>query len=221
MPNIGRKSRIKRIIILGTGGNCLDICDIINESKKGRCIGFLDDDELKWGKTIYGVKVLGPLSSATKHKNVYFVNGIGSPNNFWKKDKIICKTGLKPKNFISIIHPTANISKSAKIGYGTVIFPNVTIASNVKIGNHVIILSGTVINHDVQIGDYVCIASSVSISGRVKIGKMCYLGSNSSIREDVNIGDFSLIGMGSVVLRDVQSNNIVAGNPAKFLRYVR
>ena len=40
---------LKNIIILGTGGNSIDILDAINEinliSKKYNCIGFLDDDE--------------------------------------------------------------------------------------------------------------------------------------------------------------------------------
>ena len=47
----------KQIIILGTGGNCIDILDTINDinarlsSKKYECIGFLDDNEKKWGET--------------------------------------------------------------------------------------------------------------------------------------------------------------------------
>ncbi|MDF9843632.1 MULTISPECIES: hypothetical protein [unclassified Paenibacillus] len=71
------------------------------------------------------------------------------------------------------------------------------------------------------IRDYSCIAGGVCISGVVVIGKSCYIGTNSSIKQNVSIGDFSLVGMNSAVLRDVPKNNVVVGNPAKFLRYTR
>ena len=220
-------NQLKKIIILGTGGNCIDILDTINDinaisqEPKYECIGFLDDNKDNWGKEFNGVNVLGPLDCAHRFPQAYFVNGIGSEFNFWKKDSIIAKTNVPLDRFESIIHPTASVSKMTTIGFGTVIFQNITIASNVKIGNHVIILPNTVISHDDIIGDYTCITGGVCISGGVKIGKCCYLGTNSAIRGNVTIGDYCLVGMGSVVLHDVKENSVVVGNPAKFLRNTR
>lgn len=217
-------NQVKKIIILGSAGNCIDILDTINDinavsqKPKYECIGFLDDNKDNWGKVFHGVKVLGPLDSAQRYPHAYFVNGIGSEFNFWKKDSIIAKTNVLLDRFESIFHPTASISKMSSIGFGTVVLQNVTIASNVKIGNHVIILPNTIISHDDIIGDYTCITGGVCISGSVKIGKSCYLGTNSSIRSNITIGDYCLIGMGSVVLHDVEKNSVLVGNPAKFLR---
>lgn len=213
---------MKKIIILGTGGNCIDILDSINEinfiNRTYEVIGFLDDDLNKIGMEYYGIKVLGTLSQAKEFRNVYFVNGIGSPKNFWKKETILNSLGISLELFETIIHPTASISKLSTIGKGSVILQNTTVSSNVKIGNHVMILAGCVINHDDIIEDYVCIASGVCISGGVKIEKNSYLGSGSRIIGNIIIGQFSLIGMGSVVIRNVDRENVVAGNPAKFLK---
>ena len=218
----------KKIIILGTGGNSVDILDTIHDisinldEKKYECIGFLDDDKSNWGKEILGVKVLGPLDSADKYdKNVYFVNGIGSPSNFYKKEEIIKKTKIPLERFETIIHPTASVSRTSKIGKDVVIFQNVTITSNVVIGNHIIILPNTVISHDNIIGDYTCITGGVSISGNVKIGKSCYLGTNSTIIGNTKIGDYCLIGMGSVILKDIPNNSVFVGNPGKFLKQTK
>ncbi|WP_203363282.1 acetyltransferase [Bacillus sp. REN10] len=217
---------VKKIIILGTGGNCIDILDTINEINekefKYECVGFLDDNIDNFEKTFWGVKVLGPLSKAKEFiDSCFFINGIGSEKNFFLKEKIIANTKIPIEHFETIIHPTASVSKMCKVGKGTVIFQNVTITSNVNIGNHVVILPNSVINHDCIIQDYSCIASSVNILGKVLIGKSCYLGANSSIKSNVTIKDYSLIGMGSNVLSDVKENSVMIGNPARYLRSTR
>jgi sugar O-acyltransferase (sialic acid O-acetyltransferase NeuD family) len=215
----------KKVVILGTGGNSVDILDTIHDinAQTARevyeCLGFLDDNESLWGNLLHGVKILGPLAAAQELKGCYFVNGIGTPANFWKKESIITKTGVPHERFATIIHPSASVSTMASIGLGTVVFQNVTITSNVKIGNHVIILPNTVISHDDVIGDYTCITGGVCISGGVKVGKSCYLGTNSAIIGNIEIGNYCLIGMGSVVLESIPHNSMFAGNPARFLRH--
>jgi sugar O-acyltransferase (sialic acid O-acetyltransferase NeuD family) len=214
----------KRIVILGTGGNCIDILDTMNEinasaqSKRYECIGFLDDNEQNWGREYYGVKVLGPLNSAHQYADCFFINGIGSPCNFWKKNDIIAKTKLPDERFETIIHPSASVSSMARLGSGTVVFQNVTVTSNVQIGNHVIILPNCVISHDDVIGDYTCITGGVCISGGVTVGQSCYIGTNSAIIGNITIGNYCLIGMGSAVLDSVPDHVVVVGNPAKVLR---
>lgn len=217
-------STTKKVIILGTGGNCIDIFEAINDinlysqSKLFSFVGFIDDDKSLWGKDLYGYKVLGPIESAQEFKDCFFVNGIGNPLNFWEKNHIISKTDIPLEKFLTIIHPTAYVSKMAKIGKGTVILQNVTITSNVRIGNHVIILPNSVISHNDLIDNYTCIAGGVCLSGSVDVGKSCYLGTNSSIIGNIRIGEYCLLGMGSVLLTNMPYNSVFAGNPAKYLR---
>lgn len=218
--------KTKKVIILGVNGNCIDILDTINEinaqmqTPRYECIGFLDDDIAHWNKSIYGVKVLGVLENAKNFGDAYFVNGIGNEKNYLHKETIIGKTNIPLERFLSLSHPSASVSKMAKIGFGTMILQNVTIASNVRIGNHIMILPNSVISHDVTIGDYTCITGGVCVSGGVTVGKSCYFGTNSSIIDNISIGEHSLIGMGSVVLKDVPSSSVFVGNPAKFLRRI-
>lgn len=219
-------SKLKKIIILGTGGNSIDIVDTINEINESapmplyECIGFLDDDKAHRNKNIHGVKVRGCLEDAKSFKDAYFINGIGNEKNYLHKETIIGKTNILLERFITIIHPTASVSRLSRLGKGIVVFQNATIASNAKIGNHAIILPNSIISHDVAIGDYTIVTGGVCISGGVIVGKCCYLGSNSSIIGGIKIGDYSLIGMGGVVLKNVGVNSVYVGNPAKFLRRI-
>ncbi len=63
-------NRPKQVVILGTGGNSVDILDTINDINDRastplyECLGFLDDNASLWGKDIHGAAVLGPLEKA-------------------------------------------------------------------------------------------------------------------------------------------------------------
>ena len=55
--------------------------------------------------------------------------------------------------------------------------------------------------------------------GDVTIGNDVWIGNNVQILSGVKIGDGAVIGAGSVVTKDVRPFSIVAGNPAKFIRF--
>ncbi len=63
-----------------------------------------------------------------------------------------------------------------------------------------------------------CHDMSRNISRDVTIGRNCFIGANSLILPGVTIGDEVVVAAGSVVTKDVESNTIVAGNPAKPIR---
>ncbi|GAB7022563.1 NeuD/PglB/VioB family sugar acetyltransferase [Salidesulfovibrio brasiliensis] len=215
---------IKDIIIIGTGGNCIDIVDAIIDINKScakyNILGFLDDNPNVQDNVIFGIPVLGTLKDACNFPDSLFVNGIGSEFNYYKKSVIIAKTGIGIERFETIIHPSASISNFSHIGSGTVILQNVTIASNVSVGNHVIILPNTVLSHDDKVGDYCCIAGGACVSGGCSIGDSVYIGTNAAVRGNLTIGSESLVGMGAVVTKDVPPRVVVAGCPAKKIRMV-
>jgi len=55
---------------------------------------------------------------------------------------------------------------------------------------------------------------------KTKVCKGASIGSGATILCNVTIGENAIVGAGSVVTKDVPANAIVAGNPAKFLRFV-
>lgn len=215
---------MKKLIIIGAGGNSMDVLDTIDDinraSAKTRydCIGFLDDDPQKAGMFYRGKTILGKVATAGQYPDASFVFTIGSPFNFWIRNQLIDRMNIARERFETVVHPTAYISPSAKLGCGTVILPNTTVASGVTLGDHLMILPHAVISHDVSIDDYTVIASSATISGNVTIGAGCYLGANCSMIGGITVGRQCLIGIGAVVIRSLEENGVYVGNPAKFLR---
>lgn len=54
----------------------------------------------------------------------------------------------------------------------------------------------------------------------ITIGDNVWFGGNCVVLSGVTIGDNAVIGAGSVVTKDVPANAVVAGNPARVLRYI-
>lgn len=55
--------------------------------------------------------------------------------------------------------------------------------------------------------------------GDIEIGSDCWIGFRSTILDGVKIGNGCIVGLGSVVTKDVPDYAIVAGNPAKIVKY--
>ncbi len=55
---------------------------------------------------------------------------------------------------------------------------------------------------------------------RTVIKKGASIGSGATILSNITVGENAIVGAGSVVTKDVPPNAIVAGNPARVLRYI-
>lgn len=106
------------------------------------------------------------------------------------------------------------------------------VSSAIEIGNFCSIASHTVIqdhNHDVNCLTTYFIKYNVFqedsrkndmvSKGRVKIGNDVWVGTHAVILSGVTIGDGAVIAANSVVTKDVSPYAIVAGSPAKVLKY--
>lgn len=122
------------------------------------------------------------------------------------------------------IYPNVVIHQPEKV----VIGDNVVIAEfvhiwgggGVEIGDDTIIAAGTIITsltHDKYSLHNNKRYRDTLIKKPVKIGKNVWIGSGVIILPGVSIGDNSIIGAGAVVTKDVESNQIVAGVPAKVI----
>lgn len=212
----------KPVIILGAGADRSDIAealDAVNRSgsRPGfELVGFLDDNPALWGSH----RVLGPLEKARDYPEAFFVNGIGSAHNHWRRPELVASLGLPAERWATVIHPRANLGSGARLGHGCVLLAGAVVSPTARVGNHVMLMHHAVVSHDCQVHDHAYLAPGSFIGGRVVVGAASYLGARSAVREEVRLGEACCVGMGSVVLQDVPERTVVAGNPARTLRTV-
>lgn len=121
-------------------------------------------------------------------------------------------------NVVSLIHPSAIISKSASIEKGCAIMPNVIVNANAKISKGVILNSACIVEHDCQIGEFAHISPNSALAGGVRLGALSHMGISSCAIQCVEIGQNCVIGAGGVVTKNLDSNGVYVGVPAKFLK---
>jgi sugar O-acyltransferase (sialic acid O-acetyltransferase NeuD family) len=195
----------------------MDLVDAINvHTPTWDVLGVLDDAK-EPGISIQGLKVLGPLSHATRLEGCRFINAIGSDRTFRLRPRLLAGLGVIPRQFATLVHPLASVSNRARLGVGVCVHYGVSVAGGVSVGHHVWLAPASVIGHDAQIGDFSIVAPAAVVSGFVQIGKASYVGAGSVIRQRVRIGDGALVGMGAVVVRDVEEETTVVGNPSRVL----
>jgi len=130
-----------------------------------------------------------------------------------------CTVGANTKigAFVEI-QKKANVGKNCKISSHTFICEGVTIEDNVFVGHSVTFINDSYPRATAPGGELQTESDWKVEPTRVKKGAS--IGSGSTILSNVTIGENALVGAGSMVTRDVPDNAIVAGNPAKILRYI-
>ena len=74
--------------------------------------------------------------------------------------------------------------------------------------------------HAISYADRRDVKTDIPKRQKVIIGENSFIGAGSTILKGVTIGNRSIIGAGSVVACDVPSDEIWAGNPAKFIKRI-
>ena len=188
------------IILVGGGGHCKSVIDVIEQEGKYQIIGIVDK-YCKPGSSVLGYPVVGNDDDLPKlakvHKNDFIT--IGQIKTAAVRLKIFELTKDAGFNFPNIISPHSYVSKSALIGRGTIVMHDALINANTTVGENCIINSKTLIEHDSFIADFCHISTGTILNGGVRVDFGSFIGSGSIITENSKIKKNSFIKAGSII----------------------
>ena len=123
--------------------------------------------------------------------------------------------------------------------------PGAVIREGVELGGHAVIMMGAILNIGARIGEGTMIDMGAVLGGRATVGKRSHIGAgavlagvieppsatpvvvgdhvlvgaNAVILEGVQVGDHAVIAAGAIVTENVPANAVVAGAPARIIKY--
>ena len=184
-------------------------------------VGFLDDSPALQGTDVKGVPVLGTISSLETLNTTHGVEAVYCPigNNKLRVKflQYAKELGYKTPNYI---HPSVIISPNVTIGEGVYILLGSSVMPYTTIKDYVMISMNVGLAHHSVLEEGVFLSTGCNFGASIHAKKYAYCGISSTIMTGIKeLGEDCLIGAGAVVIRDVPDGAVVAGVPAKVIKY--
>ncbi|MDO5116073.1 MAG: acetyltransferase [Synergistaceae bacterium] len=199
----------EKVFVIGAGDHAKVVLSTL-EACGVECAGIYDDNPELWGKTLWCVPILGPVSDMPDTAETMAVIAIGSNEirrSIHENFKNVC--------WPVFVHPLGIVHSSVRIGEGSIIFAGCIIESDAEIGKQSIINSACFIGHDCKIGSFCHLAPKSMTGNNVSVGDGVFLGIGAIVKPYVKVSDDVMIGMGSAVLKNIEFPGTYVGVPAR------
>ncbi len=198
---------LNRLVIIGAGSHGKVIADIavkigykdiafIDDNIKGHCIGF---------PILGACEILEMLNDG----DTDFIIAVGE--NQIRKN-IAQKYNI---NWVSIIHPSAQIGSYVSIDKGTAVMAGAVVNVSAKVGKHCIINTSAIVEHDCILEDFVHISPNAALGGTVYIGERSHIGIGASVKNNIKICGNCVVGVGAAIVKNIDEVGVYVGVPGK------
>ena len=211
---------MKNIIIFGAGGFGMEVAWLLEEINRREplwnLLGYIDQDEKKWGKEYFGYGVLGSFDYLKRlSSNTAVVVAVGDSV---RRNEIVAELSVYGFEFPVLVHPSVFMPRSIEPGEGTIMAAGTVLTVQVKIGAHVHVDTSCTVGHGAVLGDYSRLNPGVHVSGDVVIKTGAYIGAGAVVTQGIVVGSNTIVGAGAVVVRDLPDNVVAVGVPARVIR---
>lgn len=181
----------ENILLVGGGGHCRSVIDVIEQQGKYRIAGIVDLREFV-GQRVLDYPVVGcdgqlPELLDTCQNAVITVGHLRSNSLRLKLYELLKNIGYA---LPVITSPLAYVSRHAEIGEGTVVMHHALVNANAKVGINCIINSKALIEHDVRVGDHCHISTASVLNGGAVVLDHTFVGSNATSKQEAELMGF-------------------------------
>ena len=199
------------IVVYGGGGHGKSVIDLVRAQGQYRVVGVIDDG-LKQGVDVMGVPVIGggdQLPGLVKEGVRLAVNAVGGIGDIASRIQVFQRLLEAGFGFPTIVHPTAFVEPTARLGQGVQVFPHAYIGSDTDVGFGTIVNTAAIVSHDCRLGAYVNVAPGALVAGAVTLDEGVLIGMGVTLNLNVTVGSKARIGNSAVIKEDVPSGKMV------------
>ncbi len=202
------------LYVYGAGRHGKVVADVVRAAGLPGFAGFVDDDPARAGVGVLSAEVL----EARRLSGDTLAVALGVGENSAAREALYHALKAKGVCFPVVVHPSAVVAPSARLGEGTVVMAGAIVNPDARVGVGCIVNTGAVIEHDVVLEDFAVVAPNATTGGGSSVGRLSRLGLGAVLLPDVRIGRRVEVGAGAVVTRDVPDDVVAFGVPARAVR---
>lgn len=209
----------QKLILVGGGGHCRSVIDIIETSGTHEISGILDRIDTKVDR-VSGYPVIGTDSRIPELVNQghHFVVTTGQTADPSLRSRLYATISQAGGVLATIVSAKSHIGRLVDLGPGVTVGHCAVVNTGATIAANCIVNTGAIVEHDSHVLAHCHIATGAILNGGVLVGERTLIGSRAVILQGVCIGTGCVIGAGAVVLRDVPDGQTMVGVPARPLR---
>ncbi len=189
---------MEEILLIGGGGHCKAVIDVIEQQNVYSVAGIIDKKELI-GSNVLGYQIIGCDDDLEelfkKYKNAIITVGHIKSNNI--RIKLFDYLKAIGYRLPVIISPLAYVSQYSIIEEGSIIMHHALVNAGAKVGTNCIINTKALLEHDSVIEENCHISTSAVVNGGTVVKANRFFGSNATSKEYIQVDRF--IKAGSLV----------------------
>lgn len=207
--------QVRRIFIVGAGGFgreaalwIRDMCPVAAE----KMTGFLSADRRALDGYASRIPIVGDPAEFDPPDDSGFVLAIGIPVVRRHVAESLLSRGAR---FLTVVHPTAIIAPTARIGEGSIICPYAIVSDSANVGRFTLMNYHSSIAHDASTGDFAVLSPYSALGGSAAIGDDTFLGLHATVAPGKKIGARSKVSANSCASHDAPPDALVYGVPCR------
>ncbi len=206
------------VILIGGGGHCTAVLDVLERNNTFLVKGILDKKE-KIDQHVLGYQIIAADEDIPAMMRLcpnYLIT-IGHTKDSSVRAGFYERVKQAGGQFVTLISPLSYVSRHAAIQEGTVVMHQAMVNAGATVGCNTIINSKALIEHHARIGDHCHMATGAIVNGGCQVGDHTLIGSGAVVRQGIYIAPHVVVGAGAVVVSDLDEPGTYIGIPARWI----
>ncbi len=200
------------LLLIGAGGHALACIEAVERDGRFTVAGLVGLPK-QGSRRVLGYPVLGTDDDlpALRERLAHALIAVGQVRSPAMRQRLFELAASLGFTLPAIVASSANVSRHAAVGAGSVVMHGATINAGAHVGRNVIVNTAAVIEHGARIGDHCHVSTGALVNGDVEVGDRSFIGSGAIVKEGVRIGHGCLVGMGLAVRHNLPDHTRFIG----------